>query len=251
MPTTEEIVAYCNERTGLPDFPDFPGSFNGLQIENNGRVTRIGAAVDAGLIPFQKAVAEKIDFLIVHHGIYWDQPKPLTGPVFQKVKTLLDGNCALYSCHLPLDAHSEIGNSAILAQKLELTQTRTFAPYEGRDIGLIVKNPFTRSQLKKRLSSLFPKGTIAIEYGNEQPREIGIVTGSGSSVVPLLRASGIDTLITGELKQNFFNDAQEESLNLYCCGHYATETFGISALAQELTDKFNIPWQFISTDCPL
>jgi dinuclear metal center YbgI/SA1388 family protein len=251
MPTTEEIVEYCNKRTGLPDFPDFPGAFNGLQVENNGQITRIGAAVDAGLIPFQKAVTEKVDFLIVHHGMYWDQPKPLTGPNYQKVKTLLDGNCALYSCHLPLDSHAEIGNSALLAQKLELSSTRTFAPYEGRDIGLIVKNPFTRSQLKERLSSLFPKGTTTIEYGSDQPKEIGIVTGSGSSVIPLLRASGIDTLITGELKQNFFNDAQEENLNLYCCGHYATETFGISALAEELAKKFNIPWQFIPTECPL
>ena len=80
MPTLTDLVAYCDQRTRRAAFKDAPAAFNGLQVANSGRARKIGAAVDAGVIPFQKAAAAGIDFLIVHHGMYWDMPRPLTGP---------------------------------------------------------------------------------------------------------------------------------------------------------------------------
>ena len=65
-----------------------------------------------------------------------------------------------------------------------------------------------------------------------------------------LKSENVDTLITGELKQNHFNFAHEEHLNLYLCVHYATETLGVCALSRELSEKFNLPWEFIDTWCP-
>jgi len=246
-----DIIHYCNERVHLDTVPDFPGAENGLQFENNGTVTKIGAAVDAGLVPFKKAAEAGIDFLIVHHGLFWDPAFPMTGIRYQKYKLCLDNNLAVYSAHLPLDCHPEIGNNALLAEKLGLKQSEWFLEFEGTSIGLIAEGAVSRDSIKERLNALFPQGITAIEKGSQRPEKIALVTGSGASAVSQLKTSGVDTLITGELKQNHFNQAEEAGLNLYLCGHYATETFGVSALASEVAKKFDLQWEFIDSGCPL
>jgi dinuclear metal center YbgI/SA1388 family protein len=251
MIRTEDIVNYCDQRTKISEIKDFPGSYNGLQLENSGEVLKIGAAVDAGLVPFQKAISTGIDFIITHHGLFWTPPIPLINSAYQKVKLCIDHNLAVYGSHLPLDCHSEIGNNAILAQKLQLEPIASFLPYEGVDIGLITKNTQSREDLSNRLKSLFPKGINSMEFGTDTPSKIAILTGSGQSAVDKILDAGADTLITGELKQHHFNLAQELKLNLYACGHYATETFGVDALAQEVSAKFDLPYEFIETECPL
>ena len=251
MIRTEDIVNYCDQRTKISVIKDFPGSYNGLQLENSGEVLKIGAAVDAGLVPFQKAISTGIDFIITHHGLFWTPPIPFINSAYQKVKLCIDHNLAVYGSHLPLDCHPEIGNNAILAQKLQLEPIASFLPYEGVDIGLITKNTQSRKDLSNRLESLFPKGINSMEFGSDTPSKIAILTGSGQSAVDKILDAGADTLITGELKQHHFNLAQELKLNLYACGHYATETFGVDALAQEVSAKFDLPYEFIETECPL
>jgi dinuclear metal center YbgI/SA1388 family protein len=245
-----DVVSFCTARSRMEEVRDFPGAENGLQVANPGRVTKIGAAVDGGLVPFRLAVEAGVDFLIVHHGMFWDPARPITGSKFEKLSVLLKGKCALFSCHLPLDAHPEIGNNALLARALDLKPVRTFLPYEGTDIGTIVRGRISRGALRNRLRALFSH-TTAMEYGSEKPAEIAILTGSGMSAIPHLRAAGVDTFVTGELKQAAFNTAQEERLNLYCCGHYETETFGVKALAAEVAAAFDLPWTFLDTGCPL
>lgn len=252
MPTLNEIVRFCDERTRRAEVKDFGGAYNGLQVENNGAVTRIGAAVDAGQNPFEAAIAQGIDFLICHHGLFWTPPTPLTGPAYRKVKTALDGNLAVYGAHLPLDCHPEIGNNALLAKALGLPVVGSFLNYEGNDIATIAEGSGGgRAELADTLKSLFPETYGAIEYGSERPERIGILTGSGQSAVPHLLENGVDTLVTGELRQHHFNMAQELGLNLYPCGHYATEVFGVKALAAEVAEKFGLEWQFIEQPCHL
>lgn len=252
MPKLSDIIAFCDARTCRAEVKDFPGSYNGLQIENNGHVSKIGAAVDAGQVPFEQAIAAGVDFLICHHGLYWTAPIPLTGSSYKKVKTALDGNLALYGAHLPLDCHPEIGNNALLGQALGLTRIGGFVPYEGNDIATITEGPRGgRAELATKLQALFPDTYQAIEYGSSQPKRIAILTGSGQSAVEQLKANEIDTLITGELRQHHFNMAQELGLNLYPCGHYATEVFGVKALAKETAEKFGLDWTFIETPCLL
>ena len=156
----------------------------------------------------------------------------------------------MYSSHLPLDCHSEIGNNVLLAKEIGLQPTGTFLDYEGTDIGLITEG-ISRLDLIKQLQKLFDDKVQSIEFGSKKPNKIAILTGSGSSAVAELKRIGVDTLITGELRQNHYNQAQEEGLNLYLCGHYATEVYGVCALAKEISRKFEIPWEFIATDCPL
>ncbi len=250
MISLDDLVLYCDKRTRRAAFKDAPGAFNGLQVANNGSVSKIGAAVDSGVAPFQKAVAAGVDFLIVHHGMYWDMPRPLVGPVYQRVATLIRGNCALYSNHLPLDGHPQIGNNALLAKQLGLRPTRPFLVRDGETIGWIADEAINRSALKAKLERLYGR-VIAIECGLRQPRGVAFCSGSGNSAVPELGAAGVDTLVTGELREEWFNRAQEENLNLYLCGHYATEVHAVKALAAELAKKFRLPWEFIATENPL
>lgn len=252
MVNLHDIVRFCDERTRRVAIRDFDGAHNGLQVENNGTVTRIGAAVDAGQRPFEAAIAAKIDFLICHHGLFWNPPTPLSGPAYRKVRTAIEGNLAIYGAHLPLDCHPEIGNNVLLAQALGLCPSGTFLPYEGNNIATVTDGPTGgRAELSEKLKSLFPKTYQAIEYGSDQPTRIGILTGSGQSAVPHLLANNIDTLVTGELRQHHFNMAQELGLNLYPCGHYATEVFGVKALAAEVAQRFKLEWTFIEQPCPL
>ena len=249
MPTLSDLVAYCDQRTRRAAFKDAPGACNGLQLANDGRVTKIGAAVDAGVVPFQLAVAAGVDFLIVHHGMYWDMPRPLTGPAYDRVTTLIRGNCALYSNHLPLDGHPQLGNNALLAKQLGLKPSRPFLVRDGEPIGCIARSRLTRAAIRAKLERLYPR-VIAIEYGSATPAAVAFCSGSGYSAVPELAPAGVDTLVTGELREDCFNRAQEEKLNLYLCGHYATEVHGVKALAAELAKKFRLPWEFIGTENP-
>jgi dinuclear metal center YbgI/SA1388 family protein len=251
MVNLRDVVNYCDQRIHRDEVSDFEGAFNGLQLENNGEISKICASVDAGLVPFRLAIEKKADFLVCHHGMYWTPPNPLTGSNYEKIKLCIDANLALYGCHLPLDCHPEIGNNALLANKLGLEPCGSFLPFEGVDIGLITTSSYDRKELVERLTDLFPKGFHAMEFGMGKPEKIAILTGSGQSAVDQILAQGADTLLTGELKQHHFNFAQEMELNLYACGHYATECFGVDALAREVAQKFDIPYEFIATDCPL
>ena len=245
-----EITDFCDFRTHKSEIPDFPGAFNGLQVECEKEIQKIGVSVDAGLYPFELAVEEEIDLLLCHHGLFWNRIHPVTGMNYQKLQLLIENQVALYSSHLPLDCHPHIGNNALLARYLELEKEDTFLPYEGVDIGLVAEG-IPRDELAERLMDTFDGKVTAIEFGTDEPESIGILTGSGNSAINKLRDQGIDTLITGELRQNYFNQAQEEGLNLYLCGHYATEIFGVAALAEEVSQKFDIPSVFLETGCNL
>lgn len=249
MTRLAEITSFCDNLTRRAEFKDFPGAENGLQVENNGTVTRVGASVDAGLAPFREAVEKGIDFLICHHGLYWNPPQPLIGSNYTKIKVALKGNLAVYSSHLPLDAHPEIGNNALLIKALDLEVDGTFLPYEGNELGFIASCGLPRTELRARIEAQFA-GTTAIEFGSDQPAKAAVVTGSGSGAIDAL-PDGVDTLITGEMRQHHYNLAQERGLNLYLAGHYATETFGVRALAARVAEAFDLPWEFLDSNCPL
>lgn len=250
MVSLQKLVAYCDERTAQKSVVDFPGAQNGLQFANSGNVTKIGAAVDAGLCVFEEAARRGIDFLIVHHGMFWQAQHPVTGTVYRKFKTCFDANLAVYGCHLPLDAHREIGNNAMLAARLGLEIIDWGLEFNGTAFAAVCRG-IPRLQLTEKLKALFPKTFKAIEYGSETPERIAILSGSGNAAVPSLAKLGCDTLITGEIKEENFVKAQDENFNLYPCGHYATEASGVCALAAELSEKFSLPWEFLEFDNPL
>ena len=190
MTTLQDIVAYCDQRTRRAAFKDAPGALNGLQLGNPGRVTRIGAAVDAGLVPFARAAAAGVDFLIVHHGMYWDMPRPLTGPAYARVATLVNAHCALYSSHLPLDAHPRIGNNALLARQLGLRATRGFLPNEGGAIGRIAPCTLSRAALRMTVFEKRVDFTLPPLVNSMKAEQVSRSTCGLSEQMPLLSRSG-------------------------------------------------------------
>lgn len=246
-----EIVRYCDTRTARESVVDFSGAVNGLQVANaTGTVKKIGAAVDAGLRVFEEAVRRGIDFLIVHHGLFWQAQQPVVGTVFEKFKTCFDANLAVYGSHLPLDAHREIGNNAVLARELGLDVLDWGLEFNGTAFAAICRG-IPREELEEKLRKIFPKTFKKIACGSENPERIAILSGSGNAAVPSLKKLGCDTLVTGEIKEENFVRAQDENFNLFPCGHYATERFGVCALAAEIAEKFSLPWEFVEFENPL
>ena len=141
MAKLNDIVRFINSYMRVGAFKDFPGSYNGLQFQNSGNVSKIAAATDCGIEEIKAAKKFGADLLLVHHGMFWTPPIPIIGSSYKKIKTLIDADMAVYSCHLPLDAHREIGNSALIAKSLCLEICGGCFNIEGEDIAVVAKAP--------------------------------------------------------------------------------------------------------------
>ena len=240
-----ELTSYLDAYLRTTDVADWAGAMNGLQLENSGAVTQIGAAVDATLPVIEKAIATGVDFLIVHHGLFWAGAQPIKGAYYRKLKVAFDANLAIYSSHLPLDLHPEVGNNAQLVTRLGLTNVVPFFPEKGQLIGLRGRCGMSRNDLSTLLDDILGAPPHLAPGGPEIIREVGVVTGGAGAEIDRAAASGIDTFITGEGPQHSYGMAEELGVNLFYGGHYATETFGVQALAAHLAEKFGLPWHFI------
>ena len=244
-PLLDELVAYMDARLAVHEIRDWKNALNGLQVANSGAVHRIAAAVDASEQTIRAAVERGCDLLIVHHGLFWSGNRPVTGRRYRRMKLLFSADMAVYGAHLPLDVHPELGNNAILVRQLGLEPSGTFASHEGRDIGLTVECDVDRAGLVARLENVLGSPVRLIAGGPDRIRRLGLLTGSGGGVVDEAAAAGIDTVITGEGSHHTFVDAHEAGVNLIYGGHYATEVWGVRALAQEVADRFGLEWEFI------
>ncbi len=239
------LVRHLDETLRTSEIADWSGAMNGLQLENDGSVSRLGAAVDATLPVIEKAIALGVDCLLVHHGLFWAGAQPIRGAWHRKLKLAIDANLAIYSSHLPLDLHPTLGNNARLISCLGLTDVRPFFPEKGQLIGLRGCGEIQRDTLSVLLEELLESRPHLAPGGPSIVREIGVVTGGAGAEIARAAAAGIDTFITGEGPHHSFGLAEELGVNLFYAGHYATETFGVKALAQHVAERFDLPWQFI------
>jgi len=239
-------VAYLDELLKPSEFTDWPGAVNGLQVANrSGEVTKIVAAVDASLATVRLAIDAKADLLLVHHGLFWSPTHPWTGRKFELLHALVEGNLAVYSSHLPLDAHPQLGNNILLARALGLKGIVPFFFEKGRHLGVRGTLKTQRDELMRRLEKATGFPAKLLPGGREQCHKIGIVTGGAGAEMKIAASEGVDTFITGEGPHWTYAMAEELGLNVLYGGHYATETFGVKALAQNLGKHFRLPWAFI------
>jgi dinuclear metal center YbgI/SA1388 family protein len=245
MPALQEIVRYADEELRLAEIEDYPNALNGLQIENSGEVTKIGAAVDASTRTIQMAIESRIDWLVVHHGLFWPGLRTVTGSLYRTLKLAIEHTLALYSAHLPLDLHPKIGNNALLAAALGLAQTEPFLEVKGAPIGRMSKAALRRDELLAKLEQSLGGPVRCIGTGPMETKCIGIVTGGAGGEIYAAAREGVDTYITGEAPHWAAVAAEELGINLFLGGHYATETFGVKALAAGLAEKFAVPWEFL------
>ncbi|MGO9003724.1 MAG: Nif3-like dinuclear metal center hexameric protein [Limisphaerales bacterium] len=239
------IVKHCDVLLRTKKTGDYDGAVNGLQAGNDGAVTRIAAAVDASLATVNLAIAAKADLLIVHHGLFWSPTHPWTGKKYALIRLLAENNLAVYSSHLPLDAHPRLGNNAQLCAALGLKNLRPFFVSHGQPIGFQSRTRISREELAAKLARAAGAKPRIIPGGPEICRLIGVVTGGAGDGLKLAADGGVDTFITGEGPHWTYALAEELGINVLYGGHYATETFGVKALAAELSKKFKVPWEFL------
>ena len=254
-----EIVSYTDRFLRIRDVGDWDNALNGLQIENSGRVTRIGAAVDVSTRVLIEAQKRDVDLLIVHHGLFWPGLQPIQGALRRQLRIAFENDVALYSAHLPLDIHPKVGNNAQLVAALGLKSAQQncresvpdaepFLEEKGQPVGLKICASMSRSELVRKLQKALNGPVKVFDFGPKQTRSIGVVTGAAGSEIHRIADEGIDTFVTGEAPHWAAVAAEELGMNLLLGGHYATEVFGVKALAAHLSKRFKVPWEFI--DCP-
>ena len=247
MPDLEAVIECANRNLRVAEVEDYPGAHNGLQVENSGSVKRILAAVDAGLPVIKKAAAYGAgSLLVVHHGLFWSGVQMVSGIWREKLDVMRKADMAIYSAHLPLDAHDGVGNNLLLAKAIGL---RGLKPFLG--FGRAGSYGGSLDALARSLRKATKREPIVCAAGPSNPRKVGVITGGAGDMVEKAAAAGVDTFITGEGPQWSWVRAEELGINVIYGGHYATETLGVQALAAHLSKKFRVPWKFIDHLVPL
>ena len=247
----ERIAAAADAELRSSEIPDYPQALNGIQVAHRGPVRRIAAAVDCSLRTITAAAAADANLLLVHHGLFWGGNRALTGAHLQRIRALLDHDIALYSAHLPLDAHPTFGNSALLAKSLGLKVEGGFARHETVDCGVRGTTDLDTVTLAAQVTlwaATHGHRVVSSEIpGAHRTRRWAICSGSGATAETLAEAyrTNVDTLIVGEGPHWSAVEAVESGLVIIYAGHYATETLGVTALAEHLGDSFGLPWIFL------
>lgn len=241
-----ELTRYLDEYLKIGEIED--RSKNGLQVEGPAEVQRLAFAVDSSLAGFERAVELGADLLIVHHGLFWGDVKVLTGPLFKRVKTLIQGNVGLYAVHIPLDVHPEVGNNVELARILDLEVTGSFGDYRGTPIGVAGRPSSGRVKREKFVelaNTRLHTRCVVQAHGPAEIRTVGVISGGAADMIDQAAEAGFDLYLTGETNHSYAHAAEEYGLNVVFAGHYATETVGLQALAHHLEGKFDLETMFI------
>ena len=245
MAKLKDIASYLDGLLKINKIPDYPGALNGLQLQGGNPIRRIASAVDAALPVIREAVKLKSDLLIVHHGLFWGGSQRIEGALYEKLKLAMDAKMAIYSCHIPLDVHPKFGNNTLLAKAIGLSKPSPFLEWQGIRTGLCFKVDMQRKTLLRKIEKAVGGPVHLAPGGTSKVKHIGLVTGGAGSQVAAAAAAGIDTFITGEGAHHTYTLAEELGVNLIYAGHYATETFGVQALAGHLAKKYTASSTFI------
>lgn len=238
MASLDEVVKFLEAELQTSEIPDYPGAHNGLQLQNEGSVEKVACAVDASYAVIKKAVEDGADLLVVHHGLFWQGVRPLTGANYEKFKLAMESGLAIYSSHIPLDIHSEYGNNVLLSRALGLGDGEPFFDWKGIQLGRRGVFKGSLGELRELLSRVVG-GPVVMQGDIESSvGEVGIITGGAGSEVEAMAKEGIETFVTGEGPHWSFPLAEELGLNVLHAGHYATETFGVKAVGQLLVENF-------------
>jgi dinuclear metal center YbgI/SA1388 family protein len=246
------IARHLDATLRTSEIPDYPGAMNGVQLEHRGPVRRCAVAVDVSARTIEGAVAAGANLLIVHHGLFWGGAQPFRGRLYDRLRGLIEHDVAVYASHLPLDLHPTLGNNALLARELGLAADSGFASYQGNAVGLTGRSDVETSVLAEQIEAVARRdGGSLVRVGvtpERRTKRWAMCTGAGASSETLREAAtiGADTLIVGEGPHHTAVEAEERGIAVLYAGHYATETFGVRALGQELERTFGIPWNFIA-----
>ena len=251
MATIVDIGRELDAFLRVDEIPDFSGALNGIQFETDAAIVKVAAAVDARERTIRAAAKASANLLLVHHGLFWSGVQPLRGPFLRRIRLLVESDVAVYSSHLPLDLHPDVGNNSLLARTLGLEPTEGFARFKAVDIGVAGNAEIRTTDLVERIEHFARSHGHAVRTAgpvdDKVTRRWAICTGAGAGQDTLREAtaSRIDTLMVGEGPHWTAIDAEEAGLTVIYAGHYATETLGVQALAEHVGTTFDLPWVFV------
>jgi dinuclear metal center YbgI/SA1388 family protein len=252
MASRDEIVAFCDQLLEIVNFEDYGP--NGLQVPGAEEVSKVASGVSASLAFLEAAVESGSQLAVVHHGLFWGgDPQALTEQMAARLRTLLAAQMSLAAYHLPLDAHPEIGNNALLCEELGFDQTGRFSELRGQPIGVIGRSNegVEPDELRDRVAELLGRDPLVFAAGPERVHSIGIVTGGASGQIQDAIAAGLDAYLTGEPSEPVMAEAREGRIHFLAAGHYATETFGVQRLGELVAERFEIEHDFIDVPNPI
>jgi dinuclear metal center YbgI/SA1388 family protein len=237
-----------------------PGRFrdycpNGLQFPGRPHVSRVATAVSASVETFELAVERQADLLVVHHGLFWGSgPTAIDAAMKRRLAPLFQADMSLAAYHLPLDAHPQVGNNALLAQALKAQATQPFALHEGEPIGVLADfgpDGIAAEDLFARVAEVTGREPLVFDAGPAQVRRLAIVTGAGASYLEEAIALGADAFLTGEPAERVMAQAREAQVHFVAAGHYATETLGVRRLGERLSERFEVEHVFLDVPNPV
>jgi dinuclear metal center YbgI/SA1388 family protein len=228
---------------------------NGLQVPGRSEVQTVATGVSAHLELFELARAADADLLIVHHGLFWGSgPIALDAALKSRLALLFDADISLVAYHLPLDAHPEVGNNALLGRALGARQLAPFAYHKGQPIGFIAEfdeGGVPARDLFVRTAELTKREPLVFDHGPPIVRKLAIVSGGGTEFLAEAAAAGADALLTGEPTERAMAEAREAPIHYIAAGHYATETFGVKCLGEHLAARFGLHHVFLDVPNPI
>jgi dinuclear metal center YbgI/SA1388 family protein len=249
----QEILAAIDELLSPGRFEDY--CVNGLQVPGPREVRTVASGVSANAELFELAAAEGADLLLVHHGLFWGAGVAIIDPVLRRrLGLLFDADIALAAYHLPLDAHPEVGNNALLARALGAGELQPFARHRGEQIGFVASLPgegLSAAELAARVGVTCGRQPLLLDGGPERVRRLAIVSGGGADHLQEAAAAGADALLTGEAEERSMALARECRVHLIAAGHHATETFGIRALGERMAARFELRHVFLDVANPV
>lgn len=252
MISRTELTRYCHQLLSVDDFKDY--SPNGLQVEGKAEIKSIVFGVTANQALIKQAIALKADAIMVHHGFFWSgEASQIIGIKHQRIKALLQHDINLFAYHLPLDAHARLGNNAQLAQILEIDVTNKHTIDGIPDLlwqGELA-HEMNAYHFAKKISGQLARPPLHIRGSEKSVKRVAWCTGAAQRYLSQAIDLGVDAYISGEISENTVHVARESDIHYYAAGHHATERCGIQALANHLSEQFDVACQYVDIDSPV
>lgn len=250
---TADIIAFLDELLGVDGFPDLGP--NGLQVPGAEQTTTVVTGVSAQRELFERALEHDAQLVLAHHGVLWDfEPRRIGAAQAARLKLLLANDVALAGYHLPLDAHAEHGNNALLADALGAAERTPAFDFKGRPVGTIATfagDGVPAAELWQRVEQVTERAPLVFDAGPDRVRTLGIVSGSAASSLQEAIELGLDAFLTGEPKEHVMAQARENGIHFVAAGHYATETLGIRRLGELVERRFGVRHVFVDIPNPV
>jgi dinuclear metal center YbgI/SA1388 family protein len=249
-----DVVGFLDATLAIGAFRDFAP--NGLQVEGAPEVECVVTGVSATAELIGRAIERRADLIVVHHGLIWGGGLTrIAGPLARRLQLLLGNEVSLAAYHLPLDAHARLGNNAGLCDALGLpAQREAFGDVRGTPLGVAGTwaEPMARADAIARIAAGIGQPPFVFAHGPAQVRKVGVCSGAASDLLEAAAGAGCDLFVTGELAERAGDLARELQITLVAAGHYATEVFGPTRLADELRREFPaLDVAFVASPSPL